>query len=300
MAEQRIQRVQRISFFDQIARNKRNSFLLLFFIFIVLIALGYIVARIFSGYFFVILALFSVFAIFYIWLSYYFSAQIALAAVGAKEADPVKYRQLHNLVEGLAIAAGLPKPKVYVMQSSMINAFATGRDEKHAVVCVTTGALEKLNREELEGVLAHELSHIKNYDIRFVTLVAVAVGMISIISQMFLRSMWIRGEDREGKGNAVLLVIGIVLAIIAPIVVKLVQLAISRKREFMADAGSVQLTRNPQELIAALKKIKADKPQKVPEAVAPMFFSDPLGKRIIALFQTHPPIDLRIKVLEAM
>lgn len=293
--------IQHISFYDQIARNKRNSFLLLFFIFLVLIALGYVIGKIFSGYFFTIMAFFSIFSIFYIWLSYYFSAQIALAVVGAKEADSARFRQLHNLVEGLSIAAGMPKPKICVMESRMINAFATGRDEKHAVICVTTGSLEKLNREELEGVLAHELSHIRNYDIRFVTLVAVAVGLISIISQMFLRSMWYGGgRDDRNKGNAIFMLAGLILAIIAPVVVKLVQLAISRKREFMADAGSVQLTRNPSELIDALKKIKNDKPEKVPEAVAPMFFSDPLGKRLMAIFQTHPPIDLRIKILEAM
>jgi heat shock protein HtpX len=187
------------------------------------------------------------------------------------------------------------------MQNPQINAFASGRDAKHAVICVTTGALEKLNKQELEGVLAHELTHIKNFDIRFVTLVAVLVGMISIVSEIFLRSLRYGSsrEDRKG-GNAVLLLIGIALAIIAPIVVKLVQLAISRKREFMADAGSVEITRYPRGLIEALRKLKNEKPIRVNEAVAPLFFSDPLKKRIVNLFNTHPPLDMRIKVLEAM
>jgi heat shock protein HtpX len=239
----------------------------------------------------------------YIWLSYYFSANIALAAVGARKADARQCRQLYNSVEGLCLASGLPMPQVYVMQNQQINAFASGRDSKHAVVCVTEGAPAKLSKEELEGVLAHELTHIKNYDVRFITLVAVMVGMISIISEIFLRSMWYSGagsrNDRKG-GNAIFMLVGIILAILAPIAVKLVQLAISRKREFMADAGSVEITRYPKGLILALKKISSDKPMKVNAAVAPLFFSDPLRGRIVNLFQTHPPVQERIRILEAM
>jgi len=293
--------IKHIDFRDQIARNKRNSFFLSLVVFAVLIALGYTIGQFVRADFFGFMIIWIIFSIGYIWVSYYFSANISLVAVGAKKADPKQYRQLYNIVEGLSIASGLPMPKIYIMQDPQINAFASGRDAKNAVVCVTTGAVEKLNKDELEGVLAHELTHIKNYDIRFVTLVAVMVGLISIVSEIFLRSLWYGNRDNDRKNNnAILLVIGIALAIIAPIVVKLVQLAISRRREFMADAGSVEITRYPKGLIEALKKIKGDKPMKVNQAVAPLFFSDPTKSRIISLFQTHPPLDERIRILEAM
>jgi heat shock protein HtpX len=290
-----------IDFRDQIARNKRNSFFLFIAVFAVLIALGYVIGQFVRADFFGFMIIWVIFSIGYIWVSYYFSSNISLAAVGAKKADPRQYKQLYNIIEGLSIASGLPMPKIYIMQDSQINAFASGRDAKNAVVCITNGAIEKLNKDELGGVLAHELTHIKNYDVRFVTLVAVMVGMISIISEIFLRSLWYGNRDNERKnGNAILLIIGIALAIIAPIMVKLVQLAISRKREFMADAGSVEITRYPKGLINALRKIKGDKPMKVNQAVAPLFFSDPTKNRIIGLFQTHPPLEERIRILEAM
>jgi len=293
--------IKHIDFRDQIARNKRNSFFLSIVVFAVLIALGYTIGQFVRADFFGFMIIWIIFSIGYIWVSYYFSANISLVAVGAKKADPKQYRQIYNIVEGLSIASGLPMPKIYIMQNPQINAFASGRDAKNAVVCLTTGAIEKLNKDDLGGVLAHELTHIKNYDIRFVTLVAVMVGLISIISEIFLRSLWYGNRNNDRKnGNAILLVIGIALAIIAPIVVKLVQLAISRRREFMADAGSVEITRYPKGLIEALKKIKGDKPMKVNQAVAPLFFSDPTKSRIISLFQTHPPLDERIRILESM
>ncbi len=294
-----------IDFRDQIARNKRNSVLLSIIVFAVLALLGYVIGQVIRADFFIFMVIWIFVSIGYIWLSYYFSANIALAAVGAEKADARQYRQIYNSIEGLCLASGLPMPQVYIMQNPQINAFASGRDAKHAVVCVTTGAVERLNKEELEGVLAHEFTHIKNYDIRFVTLIAVMVGLISIISEMFLRSLWYSGRDRSerkggGNANAILFIVGIILAIIAPLIVKLVQLAISRRREFMADAGSVEVTRYPKGLINALKKISNDKPIRVNEAVAPLFFSDPLAKRIFNLFNTHPPIGERIKILEAM
>jgi len=301
--------MEKISFFDQIERNKRNSYLLIFFVFIVLIGLGFVFSLAFNdiGTTFIILIFSIIFSIGYTVVTYYYSDKIALASVGAMPADGEEYKALRNRVEGLAMAAGLPAPKVYVMPSPEINAFATGRDPEHSVVCVTQGALQRLTEPELEGVLAHEMSHVANYDIRFVTLVAVMVGIISIASEIFLRSLWFRGrnDDRRGGGGAVFLLLGILLAIIAPIVVKLVQLAISRRREYMADAGSVQLTRYPGNLISALKKIKAyyegGAPHaKINEAVAPMFFADPLHARLVGLFNTHPPIQDRIKALEAM
>jgi heat shock protein HtpX len=290
------------SFYDQISRNKRNSVILLALILLTFILLGYVIGRIYSGSFFIIISGFSVFAIFYIWLGYYSSDKIALASVNATQATQEQFRMYHNLVEGLCIASGMPKPKLYVMQSEQINAFATGRSPEHAVICVTTGALDKLNRAELEGVLGHELSHVANYDIRFMTLVAVLVGMIAIISEMFLRTLWFRNHDSNEKGSAILMLVGILLAILAPIFVQLVQLAISRKREFAADASSVKFTRYPQGLINALKKIgKENIPEKrANKAVAPLFISDPFKRKISGFFQTHPPVQQRIKALEQM
>jgi heat shock protein HtpX len=298
-----MKKVRHIDFRDQIARNKRNSVFLLLIVFLVLIGIGYIIGISIQADFFIFMTIFSLLSILYIWLTYYFSANIALASVGAVEADRGKYRNIYHLVEGLIIASGLPMPKIYIMNQEAINAFATGRDPKNSIVCLTKGAIEKLNKEELEAVLAHELSHIKNYDIRFVTITAVVVGLIEIIAQMFLRSLFYSSgnRDRNGNSNIIFMAIGIVLAILAPVVVRLVQLAISRRREYMADAGSVEITRYPQGLINALGKIKHDgKKLEVNRAVAPMFLSEPAKQRIFTIFQTHPPINDRIKVLEAM
>lgn len=295
---------EKISFQDQIASNKFKSVLLAIVVFIVLVALGYAVSYAFDpGYFFFIMIIATFVSLFYVMITYFMSDKIALASVGARKADKIQHRMLYHAVENMSIASGLPMPQVYVMPGSQINAFATGRDPQHAVVCVTEAALAKLNKQELEGVIGHEMSHIGNYDIRFVTTVAIVVGAVSIISQLVLRSMWMgsRSNDERGRGNAIFFLIAIVLAIFAPIIVKLVQLAISRKREFAADAGSVQFTRYPPGLIGALKKIKGEhEPLKVPDAVAPMFFSDTTKRRLAAMFQTHPPIEQRIKVLEAM
>ncbi|MFH0831502.1 MAG: M48 family metallopeptidase [archaeon] len=295
--------IRHIDFRDEISRNKLKSFILVFAVLAVLIMLGYIIFQFASIDFFSFAIIWTAVSVLYLAVSYYNSDKIALMSVGARKADERQYRQLYNSVEGLTIASGLPMPKVYIMESQQINAFATGRDEKHCAVCVTSGMLAKLDKHELEGVLAHELTHIKNYDVRFATLVAVMVGMISIISEVFLRSLWYGGassrDDKKG-GNAVFMLIGIALAILAPIVVKLVQLAISRKREFMADAGSVEITRYPKGLISALKKISDDKPIKVNAAVAPLFFSSPMKESLSNLFQTHPDINKRIMVLEQM
>jgi len=290
----------RISFHDAIQKNKIKSILLIIVIFAVLIALSYVIGLIYSDYFFTILIFGIIISISYVLISYYNSDKIALASVQAKEASYSEYRQLHHIAEGLCLASGMPKPKIYVMQQEQINAFASGRDPKNSVICVTEGAIKKLNKQELEGVIGHELSHIANYDIRFMTLVAVMVGLIAIISQIFLRSLWFSGgRDRKGKSGAIILLIGIILAILAPIVVMLVQLAISRKREFAADASSVKFTRSPTGLILALKKIKNDKPIKVSGALAPLFISNPM-KRVSGLFQTHPDINKRIEILERM
>ncbi|MFH1403279.1 MAG: M48 family metallopeptidase [Candidatus Altiarchaeota archaeon] len=306
-------RMEKVSFYDQISRNKRNSWLLMIVVFASVAALSLVMSVIFSrvygpGFMFVFLMFATVFNIGYIVYTYYNSAKIALSSVKARKADGPQYQQLRNIVDEMTIAGGMPRPEVYVMPSPDINAFATGRDPEHSVVCVTDGAVQKLSREELQGVIAHELTHIRNYDIRFVTLVAVMVGLVSIISQMFLRSMWYSsmggGGRNRGGGNTLLLVIGIALSIIAPIIVMLVQMAISRRREYMADAGAVELTRYPQGLIGALEKIGTEAKKglktEVNKAVAPMFLSDPTRMRLTDLFNTHPPIENRIKALKAM
>lgn len=292
---------QRINFDDQISRNKVKSVILMFSVFLIIILFGYVISYAFEpGYFFTIMIFSIIFSIGYLLISYYNSDKIAIASVGAKEVKREgDYKQYYDLVEGLTIASGLPMPKLYVMKSNQINAFASGRDPKHSVVCVTEGALEKLDKKELEGVLAHELGHVGSYDIRYMTLVAVMVGMISIISEIFLRSLWFgNGNNRDNK-NAVFMIIGIVLAILAPIVVYFVQLAISRKREFSADASAVKFTRYPPGLIGALKKIKEEnqpRDKKINKAVAPLFFANPFKE----LGSTHPAIEKRIEVLEKM
>ena len=244
----------------------------------------------------------------YILISYYNSDKIAIASVRASPASRTHHKGFYDTVENMSIASGLPMPRLYVMPSSQINAFASGRDPHHAVICVTTGALEKLNKQELEGVIAHEMSHIANFDIRFMTLTAILVGMISIAAEIFLRSLWFssgNNSKRDGRAQAVLIVLGIIFAILAPIVANLVSLAISRKREFTADATGVKFTRYPTGLKNALTKIKhehfsADDKHKFPKAVAPLFISDPFKKKLRGLFSTHPDIDDRISKLERM
>ena len=291
--------MEHIDFRDQISRNKRNSFFLMVSVAIVIVLLGYVISLAFDpSYFFFIMIIAIIFSLGYTWINFYNSDKIAISSVRAKPADKIKYRDFYRLVESLTIASSLPMPRLYIMESPSINAFASGRDPKHAVVCVTTGALEKLERRELEGVLAHEMGHVANYDIRFITLVSVMVGMISIISQIFLRSLWFKSGGNDNKDSGIFVIIGIVLAIVAPIVVALVQLSISRKREYTADATAVRFTRNPSGLIDALEKIKKENEpeRKVSKALAPMFFSNPFGN----LTSTHPPIEKRIEVLKKM
>ena len=289
----------RIDFRDQISKNKISSFFLMICVFVVIVLLGYVISMALDpGYFFIIMIFSIIFSIGYILVSFYNSDKIAIASVGAKKADRTQYRQYYSLVEGLIIASGLPMPGLYIMNSPQINAFASGRDPEHAVVCVTTGCLEQLEKKELEGVLAHELSHVGNYDIRYMTLVAVMVGMIAIISELFLRSLWFKGGGDDNKGNAIFIAVGLVLAILAPIVVQLVQLSISRKREYAADASAVLFTRYPQGLIGALKKIKGSSvvEKKISKSVAPLFFANPFRE----LGSTHPALEKRIEILERM
>ena len=301
---------QRVSFHDQIQSNKIKSFLLIGVIFIFFIILGYIISILLDpSYFFIIMIFATVFSLIYVVVGYYNSDKIALASVRAKPASRTEHRALYHAAEGMSIASGLPMPRLYVMESEEINAFASGRDPKNAVLCFTTGALKKLDKHELEGVVAHEMSHVANYDIRFMTLTAVLIGMVSIIAQLFLRSLWfgsMGNNNRDGRAQIFLIVLGIVFAIAAPIAAQLVSFAISRKREYVADATGVKFTRYPTGLAKALKKIKSEhvsereRRHRVAKAMAPLFISDPFKRKIQGLFSTHPPIDDRIKKLEAM
>jgi heat shock protein HtpX len=293
--------MERIDFHDQIAKNKRKSVFLILIVLAVLIGLVYVVGLAIGTIdIFVISIIAIIISVTYVTISYYNSDKIALASVGAKPASREQYKQYYDAAEGLTIASGLPMPRLYVMPSSQINAFASGRNPQNSVVCMTEGALEKLDKNELEGVLAHELSHIGNYDIRYMTLVAVMVGMIAIVSQIFLRSLWFRNSRGNDKSKAIFMLIGVFLAILAPIVVYFVQLSISRKREFAADASAVKFTRYPGGLIRALKKIKQEQPssenRKISKAVAPLFFANPFKD----MRSTHPSIDKRIEILENM
>ncbi len=276
-------------------------------IFLFFIGLGYIIAKVLDpSYFFIVMIFATIFTLSYILISYYNSDKIALASVNARPANHSEHRMLLHAVESMSLASGLPMPKVYVMNSEQINAFASGRDPKNAVICVTTGALNKLSKQELEGVIAHEMSHIANYDIRFMTLTAVLVGMVSIIAQLFLRNIWIAKSNSENKrANAILIIIAIIASILAPIAAQLVSLAISRKREFTADATGVKFMRSPTGLKSALGKIKDEHisendKHRYPKAVAPLFIGDPYKKKFQDLFSTHPDINERIKRLGMM
>jgi heat shock protein HtpX len=242
--------------------------------------------------------------------SYYYSDKIVLGISGARPAVRARDFDFYTVAENIAIGEGLPKPALYVIDDEAPNAFATGRDPKHAAVCVSTGLLTKLTRTELEGVIAHEMTHVKNYDTRLMSVVSVMVGLIALLGDWFSRSMFWgrRKDDREGNAGSIILVVGIVFAILSPIIGTLIQLAISRRREFMADAGSVEITRQPQGLISALEKISADPlPLRTANrATAHLFISNPFKKGqkrtgfFTGLFNTHPPILDRIKALKAM
>ncbi len=245
--------------------------------------------------------------------SYWFSDKIVLALHNAKPVDPKTNPELYRIVENLAITAGLPMPRLYIVNDPSPNAFATGRDAKHAVVAVTSGILQILDRSELEGVIAHEMSHIGNRDMLVSTVAVVLVGFISILSNVFTRSLWFtnRDDDREG-GNALFFVIGLVFAILAPIIASLTQLAISRRRELLADASGALLTRYPEGLASALRKIEGySRPMaSATNATAHLFFDSPFGADrtknvtktpfLIRIFLTHPPIEERIKALVGM
>lgn len=296
-----------------IRKNQRKSLLLLILMGVVLILLGFAIGMTFDpaggGYVGVVLAM----VLYFILLIVAFSSgkSIMLRMSNARQVGPDDYPQLYNVVEEMRLAAGMPAmPKVYVIDDPAPNAFAAGMNPNKSVVAVTTGLLKMMNRDELQGVIAHEMSHILNRDIRYMTLATVMVGTVAILSQIYLRSMIFSGGRRssssgKGKGNVVMLVISIILAILAPIAIRLLYLAVSRKREYLADASAARLTRYPEGLASALEKISnstadlkvADK------SMAPMYIANPLkpkGQRLRNLSSTHPPLEERIKILRTM
>jgi len=238
-----------------------------------------------------------------IW-AYWNSDKVVIAMSRATPANPAQYPELHRVVENLAITAGLPKPKVFIVNDPAPNAFATGRNKEHAAVAVTTGLLSMMDNNELQGVLAHELSHIGNRDMLVSTIAVVLVGFVTLVSDFFLRSTLWRGGDREERQNPILMIVAVVFIVLAPIVATLIQLAISRKREYLADASGALLTRYPEGLASALRKIGnyAEPMRTANNATAHLYFTNPFGPKeamrgLARLFDTHPPIDARIKAL---
>ena len=303
--------MERRSFHDEIKRNRRKSIILASTLSIIIIALVYAFAYIFAPeYLYIVLPMSFLFVIIYSYSSWMYGDQVVLRTTGARPAEGHEHIYLRDTVEGLSIAAGIPPPEVYVVPSEEINAFATGRDPEHSSVAVTTGLLSVLDREELEGVLAHEVSHIRNRDVSFMTLVAVLVGLTAILSHIILRTYRYgaiggqRGRrDRERKGlDVVILAVGFFLAIFAPLLTRIVQFAVSRQREYLADASGVELTRYSGGLASALEKIRDHNrgEMDVSEAVSHLFIADPNRSALDALYATHPPMDERIRRLREM
>lgn len=253
-----------------------------------------------------------IFSVISAYASFYWGDKIVLSMSGARPADRRQDFDFYTVAENLAIAAGLPKPKLYVIDDPAMNAFATGRDPQHSVVCATSGLLSKLDRREIEGVISHELSHVKNFDTRLMAVVAVLVGTIAFLAHIFLRSLWWGGgrrdsRDRDNNFGAILLIVGIILAILSPVIATIIQLAISRKREYLADASGAGLTRYPEGLASALSKLAGDRQvlKTASNATAHLFITNPFkdkqsGAWFTKLFDTHPPVEERIRILRAM
>jgi heat shock protein HtpX len=299
--------------YDQIASNKRKTWLLIagFVLIVTAVALAFVL--LFDiGVFFVPVAL--VIAILMAWGAYWNSDKLALAVSRAQPADPQQYARYHNLVEGLTLASGLPKPRLYVVEDSAPNAFATGRNPKHAALAVTTGLLEKMNRVELEGVLAHELSHVKNYDILVSTIAITMVGAVALLADVGLRAVFWGGlsgrrrSDSSGAG-AIVAVASLLLVVLAPLLARIMQMAVSRRREFLADASGALMTRYPPGLISALEKLRDDRTvvASASKATEQLWIESPLDKEGTnrqanwnRLFSAHPPLEDRIAALQEM
>jgi len=301
-----------MTLWTQADQNKRRSWLLIFFFILIVIGIGWLFAYYYNSYGILIFAI--AVALIQSSVSFFSGDSIILATSGAQEIKKSDNPELWRIVENLAITAGLPMPKVYIIPEPVPNAFATGRDPKNASIAVTTGLLERLNKQELEGVIAHEMSHVGNYDIRVMTIVAILVGVIAVISDIFIRSRWFgfgRRDDRDNQGGQLIALLSIVAAILAPIIATIIQLAISRKREYLADADGALLTRYPDGLANALEKIsKYNQPlAHASSATAHLYIANPLGKEekdsqnesfFAKILSTHPPIKERIKILRQM
>ena len=295
------------SIHEQIAANKRLSIFYAFLIIVLLAALGGAITGYYAFDYWIHgtvgAALLGLIVAIVGWTS---GSKIVLKLSNARTATPLELQTVNNVSEEMAIAAGIPKPEVYVIDDPTPNAFATGRKPEEGIVCVTTGLLEVLNREELQGVVAHEIGHIRNNDIKFMTTLAIVVGIIPLISHFFLRSLWFGGGRRrgEGGGNVVMIVIALALAILAPIMAKLLELAVSRKREYMADASAAQFTRNPDALASALEKLSKSttKLEAASRATEHMFIVNPFKplQKANSLFSTHPPTAKRIAALRGL
>ncbi len=294
-----------MNIYQQIASNKRKTFFLIFGFLIFTIIFGYIISLFFDlgliglGIFLIIFGVVT-------YISYYNSDKVALALSHAKPAKKEHYPQLYSIVENLSIGLGQPMPKVYVIQDPGMNAFATGRDPQHSAVAATTGILQALNKQELEGVMAHELSHIRNYDIRVMSMVTILAGSIAIVSDFFLRSLIFSGGDNDRKSNGLMIIIAIAAAILAPLAATLIKLSVSRNREYLADASGALLTRYPDGLASALEKIsKQPNLKNASHATAHLFIQNPFSSKkarnfFTNLYSTHPPAEERIKRLRAM
>src|SRR3989344_855875 len=295
-----------MSIYTQIDANKRKSWLIMV-LFVAFVAGGSYVFGQAMGYGGSYVGLALVISGFAAIASYYFSDSIVLGISGARQVTEKEDNLLFDVITNIAISAGIPRPKVYIINDPSPNAFATGRDPKHAAVCVTTGLRQLLDKSELEGVIAHELSHIGNFDTRLMAIVSVLVGLVAMLADWFTRSLWFGSRDREegnSKSGTIFFVLGLVLAIVSPLIATLIQLAISRKREFLADASAAYLTRYPEGLARALEKLAASKRPAgfANNATAHLFIVNPFkGKDVTSwfagLFNTHPPIEERVKVL---
>ena len=298
---------------NQISSNIFRTWLIMFLFSVFVVGVVYIFARgyglpgpdalVLTGWALILAGVMNFF-------SYFFSDKMVLAISGAQAVTEQNNKEIYRLVENLCIADGLPTPKIYIIPDTAPNAFATGRDSKHAAICFTEGILEKLNKQELEGVIAHELSHVKNRDTLLMSVVSILVGLVALLADWFLRMMWWGGGNRdreERNGNAIFGVLALVAAILAPIIGTLIQLAISRRREYLADASGAYLTRNPEELAQALLKISGDPEplEAANRATAHLYIVNPFkgnnpGQFLAGLFNTHPPIEDRVKALRQM
>ena len=292
---------------DHIRKNKRDTVFICMFMVILLFSVIFSIGFALGFPPFISMVIGLPISLFYILITYSFSVQSVIAAAKARPANPQNREEkiLIYKVEEMALAAGLPTPKVYVQDSNDINAFATGRKPEEAIICATTGAIQKLNKDELEGVIGHEMSHIKNRDILVMTVTVAVVGAIALIAEIVIRSLfWTGGgRGRKGEGNAIIFIIALVFIILAPIFSRLTYLAISRRREYLADANGAYLTRNPEGLARALEKIKSDFPDdpKGSKTVAPLYIANPFKRSLRnSMWATHPPIDERIARLRSM